>query len=390
MILIASPIGDTHLMGLLIPQMALQDAGHIVMSLPECSPNVLVEAIRKHNPSILVLTCLLSTGRVGIGGLLEALRAAQVWVPVVVGGVTSHSEWVQSLRGVYPAPVVAAKSTQECIDILSTWMDEPLPLSPQTKSAITNFSVQIQHNHDLNELWDQWLPQRALYTLHLGYKGPFEKHLAAGMPEAVTLFNQVQTIKKLILAKKLLTPKSIHQWVPCRAHGDAIWVYNKKGYLVETLPFPRQTTLPKRCLSDYVSSTDEDVMGILFCTAGSVHAQLKEFVAAKRYLDAKILHALCVQTAEALTEKVHYQMRLDAGLPDTRPTQDMISSASYTGKRFSYGYSACPDLTEQHRLFKILDPAPIGIKLTPLSMMAPEASVSALVFTHPEANYFSV
>jgi 5-methyltetrahydrofolate--homocysteine methyltransferase len=64
-------------------------------------------------------------------------------------------------------------------------------------------------------------------------------------------------------------------------------------------------------------------------------------------------------------------------------------AARYRGKRFSFGYPACPDLDDQAALWRLLHPEEIGITLTDGMMMEPEASVSALVFHHPDARYFS-
>ena len=62
--------------------------------------------------------------------------------------------------------------------------------------------------------------------------------------------------------------------------------------------------------------------------------------------------------------------------------------AKYQGIRLSYGYPACPDLEEQKKLFKLLKPEQIGVHLTESLMMDPEGSVSALVFYHPQGQYF--
>ena len=64
--------------------------------------------------------------------------------------------------------------------------------------------------------------------------------------------------------------------------------------------------------------------------------------------------------------------------------------AKYRGKRYSFGYPACPELADQRKLFEVLNPEEIGVSLTEGDMMDPEASVSALVFHHPQASYFSV
>ena len=71
------------------------------------------------------------------------------------------------------------------------------------------------------------------------------------------------------------------------------------------------------------------------------------------------------------------------------PRKDVFQ-ARYRGKRYSFGYPACPDLESQAPLFALLRPEDIGVALTEGFMMEPEASVSALVFQHPDAAYFSV
>ena len=63
--------------------------------------------------------------------------------------------------------------------------------------------------------------------------------------------------------------------------------------------------------------------------------------------------------------------------------------AAYRGIRLSFGYPACPDLEPQADLFRLLHPESIGVRLTDGLMMDPEASVSAVVFHHPDGRYLS-
>jgi len=65
-------------------------------------------------------------------------------------------------------------------------------------------------------------------------------------------------------------------------------------------------------------------------------------------------------------------------------------AARYQGIRVSFGYPACPNLEDQAKLFRLMKPETIGVELTEGFMMEPEASVSAMVFAHPEAQYFNV
>ena len=78
------------------------------------------------------------------------------------------------------------------------------------------------------------------------------------------------------------------------------------------------------------------------------------------------------------------------GFPDP-PEITMLDrfQGRYRGKRYCFGYPACPDLADQAMLFRLLDGRKIGVELTEGFMMDPEASVSALVFHHPQARYFA-
>ena len=65
-------------------------------------------------------------------------------------------------------------------------------------------------------------------------------------------------------------------------------------------------------------------------------------------------------------------------------------TTEYQGRRYSFGYPACPALEDQAGIWKLLKPEEIGVQLTEGFMMDPEASVSALVFHHPDCTYFGV
>ena len=109
------------------------------------------------------------------------------------------------------------------------------------------------------------------------------------------------------------------------------------------------------------------------------------------YLKSHALAALALETAEAAAELVHKRLRAAWGFADPAElTLQNTFSAGYRGNRYSFGYPACPDLAMQRELFATLQPEEIGVELTDGDMMAPEASVSAIVFHHPDARYFGV
>jgi 5-methyltetrahydrofolate--homocysteine methyltransferase len=104
-----------------------------------------------------------------------------------------------------------------------------------------------------------------------------------------------------------------------------------------------------------------------------------------------MLQALALELAEATAEYLHKRIRTSWDIVDDESlTIKQIFNAEYQGIRVSFGYPACPELADQEKLFKLLRPEQIGIQLTEGDMMDPEASVSALVFHHPEGKYFDV
>ena len=127
-------------------------------------------------------------------------------------------------------------------------------------------------------------------------------------------------------------------------------------------------------------------------TAGEgIRARAEQLKERGDLLKSHAIQALALETAEAAAEWLHHKLRGRWGIPDEPGTtmRDRFRAA-YRGKRYSFGYPACPDLSLQRRLFDLLRPEDIGITLTEGFMMEPEASVSAVVLHHPDARYFSV
>jgi 5-methyltetrahydrofolate--homocysteine methyltransferase len=135
-----------------------------------------------------------------------------------------------------------------------------------------------------------------------------------------------------------------------------------------------------------------DHVAFFVVSAGSSIREKSEAAKSEgRYLFSHGLQALAIETAEACAEWLHRRIREDWGFPDA-PTMTMKDrfTSRYRGKRYSFGYPACPDLDDQAGMWLLLRPDEIGVHLTEGMMMDPEASVSGLVFHHPDCTYFSV
>jgi 5-methyltetrahydrofolate--homocysteine methyltransferase len=98
-----------------------------------------------------------------------------------------------------------------------------------------------------------------------------------------------------------------------------------------------------------------------------------------------------VETAEALAELWHKRIRQEMGIAgEDSPRIKELFTQTYRGSRYSFGYPACPDMADQDKLFRLLDPSRIGCVLTENWQIDPEQSTSAIVVHHPEAKYFNV
>jgi 5-methyltetrahydrofolate--homocysteine methyltransferase len=188
-----------------------------------------------------------------------------------------------------------------------------------------------------------------------------------------------------------MTARAVWRFFPARSEGDAVELRDPgNGHLAARWRFPRQSGAGGLCLADYV--LDGDHVCLFVTTAGEgVRERVEEWKRAGEYLKSHAFAALALETAEAAAEWLHRELRSAWGFPDPPEltAQDRFS-ARYRGKRYSFGYPACPDLGGQRELFRALLPEEIGVQLTEGDMMDPEASVSALVVHHPEARYFGV
>jgi len=251
---------------------------------------------------------------------------------------------------------------------------------------------------DLREVWS-YINPFMLFGRHLGYRGDFEKQLAARDPKAVELFAAMEEVKEE--AAKFMKVRAVWQFFEAEAEGELLHVFGPgESTPLHTWKLKRQKTGDRLCLSDYIlpaergpaNAGNRDHLAVFVVTAGEGVRERSE--AAKNagyYFRSHGLQSLAIETAEACAEWLHRRIREDWGFPDPpETTMAQRFTSRYRGKRYSFGYPACPDLEDQAGIWKLLKPEEIGIELTEGFMMDPEASVSALAFIHPDCTYFSV
>jgi len=190
--------------------------------------------------------------------------------------------------------------------------------------------------------------------------------------------------------EKWLVPQAVYGYFPVQSRGNDLIVYDPAafesdgGALRETarFTFPRQVGRDRLCIADYfrsVDSGDVDVVALQIVTVGDAATQRFDVLQqAGEYTEAFYTHGLGVETAEALAEWMHRRIRTELGLPAGQ------------GKRYSWGYGACPDLDDHTTVFRLLPADAIGMQLTSAFQLMPEQSTAAIIVHHPEAKYYAV
>lgn len=204
---------------------------------------------------------------------------------------------------------------------------------------------------------------------------------------------QLSVLRDEIVERELIKARGVYRFFQANSYGDTLSVFGPEGAPV-SFSFPRQADGGRLCLADFalpLSSGSKDYIALMAVTCGEGVLQFaRREREAGHYVRSYLIEAVALTLAEAFADVLHYRIRQDWGIAEESPAVPLLRS-KYRGKRYSFGYPACPDLANQGPLFNLLRPeADAGVKLTDGYMMDPEASVSAIVFHNPNAVYFGV
>ncbi len=225
---------------------------------------------------------------------------------------------------------------------------------------------------------------------HLGMKWVISDLLAKKDPKAVKIYNEILDI--INHGDEYFDIKAIYKYFPARKSGESIEILSDDlKEVLETFSFPRQKWGEFLSLNDYVNPEKIDYIGMFIVSAGEKSRTVSnELISKGEFYKGHLVNSIGLELAESAAEYIHYLMRKDVGIIDGNISMDELHRAKYQGRRYSFGYPACPDLSDQEKLFRLLKPERFGIKLTEGYMMYPEASVSAILFSHPFCKYFNM
>ena len=431
-VLLATVKGDVHDIGKNLVDIVLSNNGYEVINLGiKVPPSELIKAIREHKPDIIGLSGLLVKSAQQMVVTAEELAAAGTCPPMLVGGAAlSNSFTRRKIAPAYPNLVAYADDAMKGLELANQIMDPEKRAALEERlaeesAALASGSERVASAYDpgerrsssvpvmervpappdyrrhvlrnisLDEVW-AFINPAMLYTRHLGLRGGrAEALLAQGDEKALMLKGVIDELKAVCRAGAMQV-HAVWRFYPAYSQGNALVLVDPDtGDLAAALHFPRQPKEDGLCLADFANPKGEgapDNVCLFAVTAGGGIRELYEaYKAQGEFLKSHAIQALAIESAEGCAEWLHSKIRGWWGFPDD-PDMSMRDrfQARYRGRRYSFGYPACPDLSMQRVLFDLLRPEEIGIVLTEEYMMEPEASVSALVFHHPACEYFSV
>jgi 5-methyltetrahydrofolate--homocysteine methyltransferase len=450
-ILLATVRGDVHDIGKNLVAMLFATNGYEVVDLGvQCPSEKLIAAWRERRTDLIGLSGLLVRSAHQMAATAADLADAGITVPLLVGGAALTGSFTHSriapayrsatlyasdamaglalansllARGPRPAtqkdesPPPVILSTPPVILSGAKDPDEPgappthrgAPRDPSSPSAARSapqddetighaiprppdLARHVLARLPLDEVYAH-LNHQMLLGKHLGLPGSLRRLLAAGDVRASELAERVERLKDAAASRGWLAPAAIYSFFRAHSRGEHVVIVSPEGAVLAELPFLRQDHRPHLSATDWVrpSADDGDSVGIFVVTAGKgVRERAADLATGGQLLDSYALQALALETAEAAAEWMHRRMRVLWGFPDPpEMTMEERFRARYRGIRLSFGYPACPDLEPQTDVFRLLRPEEIGVRLTEGLMMDPEASVSAVVFHHPEARYLA-
>lgn len=432
--------GDVHDVGKNLVDIILSNNGFKVVNIGiKADLEEFLKALKEHQADAIGMSGLLVKSTAVMKENLETMKNLGLNVPVILGGAALTDRFVEEFcRPNYDGPVFYCKDAFEGIEAMSrieagnfdtsfkrVALDEELveqkekeriPMPPYEKIKMPSlvdiptppFWGRRELKVDVSEIAYAWINHKMLFSRAWGYsgKGMSKEEKQKQLDEV--LWPLYERLKNDVAKKALFEPTILYGYYPCRRDKNRLYILDEsRGYFSEeqvnrepleqkdiryTFDFPRQAKKPHRCLSDYFSETRDDVVAFTCVSVGSRFSEYeKELYDRGNFKEYHLIHGLGIELAEALAEIVHKQIRLDLGIAtNEKHALKDVQMRAYHGCRYSFGYPACPELSDTKVIFDLLRPEEFGIELGETYQIHPEQSTTAMVVHHKEAMYFNV
>ena len=431
-IVLATVKGDVHDIGKNLVDIILTNNGYEVINLGiKVGINEMLSAVQEHRADALGMSGLLVKSTLIMRENLELMNERGMGhVPVLLGGAALTRTYVErDLRQVYQGRVFYGKDAFEGLRVLDQLgeirksgvdqsefgreiserrvnrrfrdADKALPdglpsRSPEVPADNPIFvppflGSRVAKGMSIDEISD-YLNLTALFRNQWGFRPEggeddpaFKERVSATLREQIAIAKQ----------EDLLMPQVVWGHFAVAADGNDLVVFDDDSRLTERtrFRFPRQVEHPFLCIADFfrpLESPEHDYASFMLVTMGPrISERCQVLFAENRYTDYLMLHGLGVEMAEALAEMWHRRIREELGFAEQDgPTLAGLFRQKYRGGRYSWGYPACPDLSDNAKVAELLGADRIGVSVSEGFQLHPEQTTDAIICHHPMAKYF--
>ncbi len=421
-VVIATVFGDVHDIGKSLVNTILTNNGYTVIDLGKQVPvDTIINAAVEHDADAIGLSALLVSTSKQMPICVQELHQRGLEFPVLVGGAAINRDFGR--RILYPhgkeSDEIYEPGVYYCKDAFAGLATVDQLVDAETRDAlverfraeakelrekpvvvddappVTDDSVRSsartdtpipeppfwgvrEIDVDLDDVFP-YLDRHVLFKLHWGGRG------VKGEDWERLVGDDFQPrLERMWAEQDYLRPRAKLGYFPCAADGNALVVFDPAdaSQELERLVFPRQPKHDRICLTDFfrpIESGERDVVALQGVTVGpEVTELMAQLERDGEFAEQLFTHGLGVQTAEGLAEWLHSEARRGLGI-------DLDQ-----GRRYSWGYPACPDQSEHEKVWRLLRLDEIGMYLSDGYAVMPEQSTVAIVAHHPQAVYFGM
>jgi 5-methyltetrahydrofolate--homocysteine methyltransferase len=423
-VVLATVFGDVHDIGKSLVNTILSNNGYAVVDLGKQVPiQSVIDAAIEHDATAIGLSALLVSTSKQMPACIAELHARGLEFPVLLGGAAINRNF--GLRALYPdgteSDAIYQPGVFYCKDAFEGLAKVDRLLDPERRAALieeTRAAAQKLREQpaqddggppttdastrsaartdnpipappyvgvrevevDLDEVYHH-LDTHVLFKLHWGGRGVKGEEWQRLVQEDFG-----PRLERMWREQTYLHPRALLGYFPCNAEGNELIVWDPEApgnKELERLVFPRQPRHDRICLADFFrplsSNGPFDICALQAVTVGDEVTELTTRLEAEgEFSEQLFVHGLGVQAAEGTAEWLHARIRHELGITETQ------------GRRYSWGYPACPEQSEHEKVFRLLDAPSIGLRLSGGFALEPEQSTVAIVVHHPQAVYFGM
>ncbi len=452
-LLIATVKGDVHDIGKNLVDIILTNNGYDVINLGiKQDVSAIIDAQKKHKADCIAMSGLLVKSTAFMKDNLEAFNNADISVPVILGGAALTPKFVnEDCSKIYKGKILYGKDAFTDLKFMNEYMDNKKKgnwsntegfiskegininlASSKTDTEVIKKSISLttstaKLNHKESFIRSKFITEEEpIKPPFLGTKVLFEDdidfnklifyldrkalfsgqwQIKKGKNQSVDEYNNyldsyakplLDKWLEIIIEKKLISPKAVYGYFRCGRKGNSIFLFDDKSLnKISQFNFPRQKSGNNLCISDFYcdlkNDKPRDIFPMQAVTMGDIASEYSQKLFKEdKYSDYLLFHGLTVQLAEALAEYVHGLIRIECGFRNEEPDKNReILSQKYRGARYSFGYPACPKVSDSNIQLSLLDAKRINLTMDESEQLHPEQSTTAIISLHSKAKYFS-